>query len=205
MANENEIKLHDLRPAPGSTKQRKRVGRGNAGGGGTYGGRGRKGQGARSGGVKQPYFEGGQLPLVRRLPRKRGFTNIFRVEYRIVNVGRLAELFGDSDEISPDTMLARGIIKKGNTPVKVLAEGDIGKALTIHAHAFSKGAREKIEAAGGTVVVLEGEDATEESRAEAPSRGARVAERPVETPRAEAESDQTADDSPAAAATSDES
>ena len=155
MANENEIKLHDLRPAPGSTKKRKRVGRGNAGSGGTYAGRGRKGQGARAGGTKGPYFEGGQLPLVRRLPHKRGFTNIFRVEYRIVNVGRLDELFEAGDEISPEVMLDRGIIKKGTAPVKVLAQGDMTKALTIQADAFSKGAREKIEAAGGQAVVLE--------------------------------------------------
>ncbi len=167
MANDNEsIQLHDLRPAPGSTKQRKRVGRGNGGKGGTYAGRGRKGQGARSGGTKGPYFEGGQLPLVRRLPRKRGFTNIFRVPFRIVNVGRLEKLFEPGDEITPDTLLARGIIKKGKNPVKVLAEGELGKALTIQAHAFSQGAREKIEAAGGQVIELAYEtpvgDATEE-------------------------------------------
>lgn len=157
MAEEEEktINLHDLRPSPGSTKQRKRVGRGNAGKGGTYAGRGRKGQGARSGGVKGPYFEGGQLPLVRRLPRTRGFTNIFRVEYRIVNVGRIEEIFGAEDDITPDTLLAKGLIKKGKTPVKVLAEGDLTKALTIQAHAFSKGARDKIAAAGGSVVELE--------------------------------------------------
>ncbi len=152
---EKTINLHDLRPSPGSTKQRKRVGRGNAGKGGTYAGRGRKGQGARSGGGKEPYFEGGQLPLVRRLPRIRGFTNIFRVEYRIVNVGRIEEIFGAGDDITPDTLLAKGLIKKGKTPVKVLAEGDLTKALTIQAHAFSKGARDKIAAAGGSVVELE--------------------------------------------------
>lgn len=157
MAEEEEKKigLHDLRPSPGSSKERKRVGRGNAGKGGTYAGRGRKGQGARSGGVKGPYFEGGQLPLVRRLPRTRGFTNIFRVEFRIVNVGRLEEVFGKDDEITPDTLLAKGLIKKGKTPVKVLAEGDLSKPLTIQAHAFSKGARDKITAAGGSVVELE--------------------------------------------------
>lgn len=165
MANENEINLHDLRPAPGSTKKRKRVARGNSGKGGTYGGRGVKGQGSRSGGTKEPYFEGGQLPLVRRLPRKRGFTNIFRVPYRIVNVGRLETIFEPGEVINPATLLARGLIKKGTNPVKVLAEGDLTKALTIHAHAFSKGAREKIAAVGGTAVEVsfdETETATEE-------------------------------------------
>lgn len=155
MADEKAIKLHDLRPAPGSTKQRKRVGRGNAGKGGTYAGRGRKGQSARSGGGKGPYFEGGQLPFVRRLPRKRGFTNIFRVPFRIVNVERLEATFEPGDEITPETLLERGLVKKGKTPVKVLGQGDLHKALTIQAHAFSKGAREKIEAVGGTVVELE--------------------------------------------------
>ena len=156
MAEEtNILKLHDLRPAPGSTKKRKRVGRGNGGKGGTYAGRGRKGQGARSGGVKEPYFEGGQLPLVRRLPRKRGFTNIFRIPFRIINVGRLELAFEPGDEITPATLLARGLVKKGKTPVKILAQGDLTKALTIQAHAFSKGAKEKIEAVGGTATELE--------------------------------------------------
>ena len=156
--DEDRIEVHDLRPAPGSTKQRKRVGRGNAGKGGTYGGRGRKGQNARSGGGKQPFFEGGQLPLVRRLPRKRGFTNIFRVPYRIVNVGRLEVVFEPGDDITPDTLLSRGLIKKGKNPVKVLAEGDLTKPLVIQAHAFSKGARQKIEAVGGSVVELQYSD-----------------------------------------------
>lgn len=152
--DEKKLTLNDLRPTPGSSKKRKRVGRGNSGKGGTYAGRGRKGQGARSGGGKGPYFEGGQLPLVRRLPRTRGFTNIFRVEYRIVNLGRLEEVFGANDEITPDTLLAKGVIKKGKTPVKVLSQGDLSKALTVQAHAFSQGARDKITAAGGSVVEL---------------------------------------------------
>lgn len=160
--NENRIQLHDLRPAPGSTKKRKRVGRGNSGKGGTYAGRGRKGQGSRSGGTKGPYFEGGQLPLVRRLPRKRGFTNIFRIPFRIVNVGRLENAFEPGDEINPATLLASGLVKKGKNPVKVLAEGDLSKALTIQAHAFSKGAREKIEAVGGQAIELAHVETSEE-------------------------------------------
>jgi large subunit ribosomal protein L15 len=167
MAEQNEIRLHDLRPSEGSTKKRKRVGRGNAGRGGTYAGRGRKGQGARSGGTKGPYFEGGQLPLVRRLPRKRGFTNIFRVPYRIVNLGRLEEAFGTEDEITPETMLARGLLKKGKNPVKVLAEGELSSPLTIQAHAFSKSAREKIEAAGGTALELTYETSVDEEAGQA--------------------------------------
>lgn len=149
------IELYDLRPAEGSKKKRKRVARGNAGKGGTYAGRGRKGQNARSGGGKQPYFEGGQLPLVRRLPRKRGFVNIFRVPYRIVNIGRLETEFEPNDDISPETLLNRGLIKKGKNPVKVLAEGELTKPLTIKAHAFSKGAKSQIEAVGGQVIELD--------------------------------------------------
>ncbi len=164
MADEsNKIQLHDLRPAPGSTKKRKRVGRGNGGKGGTYAGRGRKGQGARSGGGKGPYFEGGQLPLVRRLPRIRGFTNIFRIPFRIVNVDRLESTFEVGDAINPETLLARGLIKKGKNPVKVLGEGDLTKGLTISAHAFSKGAREKIEAVGGQAIELAYNEASDES------------------------------------------
>lgn len=161
MANENDIKLHDLRPAPGSTKKRKRVARGNAGKGGTYAGRGRKGQGARSGGTKGAYFEGGQLPLVRRLPFKRGFVNIFRVPYRTVNVGRIEEMFEVGDEITPATLLARGLIKKGKGPVKILGEGQLTKVVTVQAHAFSAGARQKIEAAGGQAIELAPESAAE--------------------------------------------
>ena len=154
MKQENNIALADLRPTPGSKKKRKRVGRGNSGKGGTYAGKGRKGQNARSGSGKGPYFEGGQLPLVRRLPRVRGFTNIFRIPYRIVNIERLETVFETTDEINPEVLLQKGLIKKGKNPVKVLGQGDLSKALTIQAHAFSKGARTKIEAAGGTAVEI---------------------------------------------------
>ncbi|MGB0384060.1 MAG: 50S ribosomal protein L15 [Ardenticatenaceae bacterium] len=154
MANQKAITLTDLRPAPGSKKKRKRIARGNSGKGGTYGGRGRKGQNARAGGGKGPYFEGGQLPLVRRLPRIRGFTNIFRVPYRIVNLKRLSEVFEPGDEINPETLLAKGLIKKGKNPVKILGQGELSKPLTIQANAFSKGALAKIEAAGGQAVDL---------------------------------------------------
>lgn len=147
------MKLHDLQPAPGSKKRRKRVGRGIAAGQGKTAGRGTKGQGARAGGGKGPYFEGGQLPLVRRLPFKRGFTNLWRVEYAEVNLDRL-EAFEGGAEVSPTTLCEAGIIKSANKPVVILARGDLDRKLMVKAHRFSASARAKIEAAGGTVEVL---------------------------------------------------
>lgn len=144
------MKLHELRPPVGAKKKRKRVGRGNAAGQGTYAGRGRKGQGARSGGGKGPYFEGGQLPLVRRLPFKRGFTNIWRVEYAPVNLNRL-DGFKAGAEVSPETLAAAGIIKSDKVPVKIMGHGEIDRPLNVKAQRFSASAREKIVAAGGTV------------------------------------------------------
>jgi large subunit ribosomal protein L15 len=149
------MKLHDLSPAPGSKKRRKRVGRGTGSGTGKTAGRGMKGQGARSGGGKGPYFEGGQLPLVRRLPFRRGFTNIHRVEYKPVNLDRLQEKFGDGEqEVTPELMIEAGIIKRSDKAVAILGDGELTSALTIKAHRFSKSARAKIEAAGGTVEIL---------------------------------------------------
>lgn len=140
------MKLHDLKPAPNSTRSKKRVGRGPGSGLGKTAGRGHNGQRSRSGYSQRLGFEGGQMPLIRRVP-KRGFTNIFRTEVAIVNVGRLAEL--DVDEITPELLLEKGIVR-ANMPVKVLGEGEISKALTVKAHRFSKSAKAKIEAAGGT-------------------------------------------------------
>ena len=150
------MELQDLRPAPGSQKRRKRVGRGTGSGKGKTCGRGMKGQGARSGGGKGPYFEGGQLPLVRRLPFRRGFTNIHRVAYKPVNLGRLQENFGEGDqqEITPDTLAEAGIIKRSDKAVAILGEGALTTALSVKAHRFSKSAKEKIEAAGGSVEIL---------------------------------------------------
>jgi len=145
------MKLHDLQPPQGAKKRRKRVGRGHASGQGTYAGRGRKGQKARSGGAKPPYFEGGQLPLVRRLPHKRGFVNIFRVDYAEVNVDRLAAAFEAGAEVTPEAMAAAGLFKPAGKPVKILGRGELDKPLTVTAHRFSASARAKIEAAGGTV------------------------------------------------------
>ena len=146
------MKLHELRPAEGATKRRKRVGRGRGSGHGKTSGRGHKGQGARAGGGKGPYFEGGQLPLVRRLPFKRGFTNIFRIEYQILNLKSLQK-FPPNAEVNPQVLKEEGLIK-GKKPVKILGEGEITNPLTVLAHSFSRSAREKIEAKGGKVQTI---------------------------------------------------
>lgn len=148
------MKLHELRPAKGARKARKRVGRGTASGYGKTAGRGTKGQNSRSGGGVRPYFEGGQLPLVRRLPHKRGFTNIFRVEYSVVNLDRLAG-FRKGSKVDPEALAKAGIIKSSRERVKILGRGELKKALTISAHKFSASAKEKIEAVGGTIAELE--------------------------------------------------
>jgi large subunit ribosomal protein L15 len=147
------MKLHELRPPEGAKKSRKRVGRGIAAGQGKTAGRGTKGQAARSGGTKGPYFEGGQLPLVRRLPYVRGFTNIFKVDYVPVNVYRLQEFEADA-EVTPETLAEAGIIKSPSLPVAILGQGDIDRPLVVKAHRFSASARAKIEAAGGSIEEL---------------------------------------------------
>jgi large subunit ribosomal protein L15 len=147
------MKLHDLRPSEGMKKQRKRVGRGIAAGQGKTAGRGTKGQAARSGGTKGPYFEGGQLPLVRRLPFKRGFTNIFKVQYVPVNLYRL-ERFVANDEVTPETLAEAGVIKSPSLPVAILGDGELDRPLVVRAHRFSENARLKIQEAGGTVETL---------------------------------------------------
>jgi large subunit ribosomal protein L15 len=147
------MKLHDLRPPKGAKKDGKRVGRGTGSGHGKSAGRGTKGQGARSGGVKGRFFEGGQLPLVRRLPHKRGFTNLFRVHYEVVGLDRLAGFDKDS-VVNPEALASAGIIASTHSMVKVLGNGDVAHAITVVAHSFSANARAKIEAAGGKVQVL---------------------------------------------------
>jgi large subunit ribosomal protein L15 len=158
------MKLHDLRPAEGATKKRKRVGRGRGSGTGKTAGRGTKGQNARSGGGVPPYFEGGQLPLVRRLPFKRGFSNIFRINYQEVNVDQLESRFDKGATITPLTLAEAGLVREAYEPVVILGRGELGTSYTIKAHRFSKSAREKIEGAGGTVVemplVVKGPQAT---------------------------------------------
>jgi large subunit ribosomal protein L15 len=148
------MKLHDLRPDPGARKKRKRVGRGISAGGGKTAGRGTKGQNARSGGGKGQYFEGGQLPLARRLPFKRGFTNINKIYYKPVNLSRLTEFDFGKNEVTPVVLAELGLLKKASDPVVILGEGDINSALTVKAHRFSKTAREKIEAAGGSAEII---------------------------------------------------
>jgi large subunit ribosomal protein L15 len=143
------MKVHDLKPAPGSTKERKRVGRGIGGKGGKTAGRGTKGQHAR--GSVKPGFEGGQMPLSRRVPKLKGFRNPFRVEFAVVNLDTLEQFEGDV--VSPDTLRANGLVHKHGL-VKVLGRGELTRALRVSAHGFSKSAEAAITAAGGTVEVL---------------------------------------------------
>ena len=144
------LKVHHLRPAPGSRTRKTRVGRGEAGKGKSAG-RGTKGSKAR---YQVPAgFEGGQMPLHMRLPKLRGFKNPFRVEYQVVNLDRLGQLFPEGGAVTVDDLVARGAVRGGH-PVKVLGTGEIGVAVQVTAHAFSGSAREKIEAAGGTVTTL---------------------------------------------------
>ncbi len=148
------MKLHELKPPAGARKRRKIVGRGPGSGHGKTAGKGEKGQKARAGGGSAPWFEGGQLPLHRRVP-KRGFTNIFRKEYAIVNVEALNR-FDAGAAVTPAIMLAAGLIRAATSGVKVLGDGDVTRALTVSAHKFSKTAAAKIQAAGGSVEVLPG-------------------------------------------------
>ena len=146
------MKLHELRPAEGARKAPKRVGRGTGSGLGRNAGKGEKGQKARTGGGVRLGFEGGQMPLYRRLP-KRGFTNIFAKEYSELNVERL-NIFEDGTEITPELLLEKGIVKKAKNGVKILGNGELQKKLTVKAAKFTKAAVEKIEAAGGKVEVI---------------------------------------------------
>ena len=146
------MKLHELKPAEGSTKSRKRVGRGNGSGLGNTAGRGDKGQKARSGGGVRPGFEGGQMPIMRRIP-KRGFTNNFGREYSIVNVCDLEERFESGAEVSIESLFAVGLVNKVQDGVKVLGDGDLTKSLTVRVQKVSKTAAGKITAAGGKVEV----------------------------------------------------
>lgn len=147
------MKLNDLRPALGAKKARTRKGRGIAAGKGKTAGRGTKGQRARAGRGIKPYFEGGQLPLVRRLPHLRGFTNIFREEFDVVNLDTLDAKFEANTVITPESMAEHGMVKKAS-PVKVLARGDLKKPFEISAHAFSEKAKEKIASAGGHITEI---------------------------------------------------
>ncbi len=148
------MRLDQLKAPPGARRNRKRVGRGNGSGSGTYSGRGMKGQKARAGGGVRRGFEGGQLPVIRRLPTQRGFTNIFKKEYSVVNLDSIEEKLPEESEVTPEVMKEARLIRGLSLPVKVLGRGEVDRAITVLAHKFSTEARRKIEAAGGQVVEL---------------------------------------------------
>lgn len=145
--------LNNIKPAPGSTHKKKRVGRGPGSGLGKTAGRGNKGQKSRSGYSSRPGFEGGQMPLQRRLP-KRGFTNIFKKQWIEISLAKIEQNFNAGDEITPEVLHERGLIKKAKHDLVILGNGDISKGLNISAHRFTKAAKEKIEKAGGSATVI---------------------------------------------------
>ena len=163
MADDERIGLHSLKPAPGSRRARKRVGRGEGSGVGKTAGRGHKGAGARTGAKSRPNAEGGQMPIHMRLRKLRGptmkksmpFEAYGRTHTQPVNLRDLDQRFEDGAEVTPESLRAAGLATRRGVPVKVLGQGDLGKKLTVHAHGFSKAAREKIEGAGGSCTVLE--------------------------------------------------
>jgi large subunit ribosomal protein L15 len=157
------VGLHSLKPAPGSRRPRKRVGRGEGSGTGKTAGRGQKGYGARSGAKRRPRFEGGQMPIHMRMRKLRGPHmkksmpfEPFRTSTQVVNIGDLEDRFDAGSEVTLQLMRAKGLGRREGVPVKVLAKGDLSKALNVHAHGFSAGARARIEAAGGTCHLLDG-------------------------------------------------
>lgn len=145
--------LNNLKPAPGSTHKKKRVGRGPGSGLGKTAGRGHKGQKSRSGYSSRPGFEGGQMPLQRRLP-KRGFTNIFKKEWIEIGLAKIEASFNAGDEVTPEILHERGLIKKAKHDLVILGSGELTKALNVSSHRFTKTAKEKIEKAGGTATVI---------------------------------------------------
>ena len=145
--------LHELKPVEGARKERKRLGRGIGSGTGKTSGKGHKGQKARAGKTVRPGFEGGQIPFFQRIP-KRGFNNVNRKEFAIVNINDLNELFNDGDVITPELLLEKGLVKKYLSGVKILGKGQLDKKLTVKAHQFSPAAKEAIENAGGSVEVI---------------------------------------------------
>jgi large subunit ribosomal protein L15 len=152
--------MHELKATDGATRERIRIGRGHGSGKVKTGGKGTKGQKARTGGGVPPYFEGGQLPLIRKLPYRRGFRNPFRVEYREVNVRDLGD-FPSGSTVGPEEFEIAGVLRGSSGPVKVLGHGELSVKLTVRAHKVSAGAREKIESAGGTVELIDAPAATE--------------------------------------------
>lgn len=144
------MKQNELKPPAGSKRNRKRIGRGDGTGHGSYSGRGVKGQKARSGGGVRSGFEGGQLPIVKRLPRRRGFTNIFKTEYSIVNLGKLG-VFAPGSKVGPQELLEAGLVKSVRRPIKILSDGEINQPLVVKADKISAAAQRKIVAAGGSI------------------------------------------------------
>ena len=192
------MQAHQLKPARGSTHVKRRVGRGNASGVGTYSGRGLKGQKARAGNKPRRFFEGGQTRLLRRLPRKKGFFNRFRVEYEPVNLSQLNK-FEAGTEVTPELLKKMRILRNLNKPVKVLATGEIDRPLMITANRFSMAAKEKIAAAGGTVIELdapeeEPEEAPKPKKAKAKAKRPEAEEEPKAAPKAEVEPESAAAD-----------
>lgn len=147
------MELHDLHPARGAKKTRKRIGRGPGSGTGKTAGKGHKGQKSRSGYSRRYGFEGGQMPLVRRIP-KRGFYNVFRVEYQVVNLRDLERVFADGDTVSVEALVEKGLVRGGKRLVKVLGDGELSKKLTVQVHKYSASAKAGIEKAGGSCEVV---------------------------------------------------
>lgn len=150
------MRQNELAPPPGAKQERRRIGRGLGSGRGRTSGKGTKGQKARSGHKMRAGFEGGQLPLIKRLPEKRGFTNIFRIEYATLAVGRL-NLFEEDAEVTPERLVEEGLVKSLKKPIKVLGDGELRKPLAVKANKFTQTARRKIEAAGGKAEEIRGE------------------------------------------------
>ncbi len=142
---------HEISPPKGARRNRKRVGRGDAAGGGSYAGRGLKGQKSRSGKGLRPGFEGGQLPLIKGLPMKRGFNNRYKTYYSLVNLNTLQDRFEAGVRVTPELLHGLNIVRRPNLPIKVVGDGELGQPLTVVAHKFTASARAKIEAAGGSV------------------------------------------------------
>ena len=149
------MQQHSLKSPQGSKKNRKRVGRGDSSGSGSYSGKGMKGQKSRSGGGVRPGFEGGQLPLIKKLSALRGFNNIFRREFIPINLNTISKLYEKDNEISPETLVEKNVLKDTKSPIKILGHGEINFSVKVTAHKFSRSAKDKIIAAGGTIQELE--------------------------------------------------
>ena len=145
---------HTLSSAGSKTRKRKRIGRGDASGNGSYSGKGMKGQKSRSGGGVRPGFEGGQLPLIKRLPSLRGFTNIFKTQYHAVNLDTILKMYPNGGDVSPGTLVETGVLKDQKLPLKVLGRGEINVNLKVSAHKFTKSPKDKNETAVGTIQVI---------------------------------------------------